>query len=289
MSTPLFSVIVPTIGRPTLLAQAVDSVLRQPVSDLECLVIVDGEDRDVIGELPDDRRIRTIPRSRRGGAAAARNTGLEHARGKFVTFLDDDDRYTPARLEAGLEGLERAPIAVCWRDPDPSAPEGSPWRRRLEGSVEDVVLAGPVPHVGQTAIDRRAVPRFDERFAVSEDVEWWMRVAAVGRVATVPIVGYLLRAHAGPRQTSHIEARIRCRFMLLDEHREYFSRNRAAAAYQWKRLGGLAAQARDRSLAREAFSRSFRARPSLSAATHWLRSASGSIRPSASSVRGVAR
>src|SRR5688572_26204040 len=112
MDTPLFSVVIPTYARPEFLRLALQSVLAQTVQDFEALVVDDGAPGTV--QLPNDRRLRLVRRSSNGGPAAARNTGLALARGQYVTFLDDDDLFTPDRLEIGLHGVREVPVATCW-------------------------------------------------------------------------------------------------------------------------------------------------------------------------------
>lgn len=269
MSPPLFSVIVPTYGRPAFLAEAVGSVLAQTCSDFELLVVDDGGGG--VPDLPSDPRVRVIRRTSNGGAAAARNTGIAEARGEMVTFLDDDDVYLENRLSQAAAARGRAAVLIGWRgrlgDPDlrPVAP------RHLEGDVSGTILDAPIPHLGTCSVERSAVVRFDESFRVSEDVEWWLRQAAVAAVATVPAVGYLLRDHGGARQTSRLRDRLGCRLALLDRHRDYFAAHPAAAAYHWKRAGGLALLVGDRPQARRAFRRSFRSRPDWRVAANLVR------------------
>lgn len=264
MRTPLFSIVLPTRERASLLSDAVGSVLRQSVSDFECVVVADG---DPYVSVSRDPRIRVIKREQRGGAASARNTGLHASRGKYVTFLDDDDLYTPNRLELALRGLDRASIALCWRA-SVARSEETTWSGMLEGDVVGSILRGPVPNVGQVALERRSAPLFDERFRVSEDVEWWIRAAHLGDAATVPQVGYLLRDHEGERQTGRLEDRLASRMLLLETHPGYFAANHAAAAYQWRRVGGLAGALGAAEVQRAAFRRSLRLRPGIRGLAH---------------------
>jgi len=186
-----------------------------------------------------------------------------------VTFLDDDDLYTPDRLALAAEGLARAPVAICWsRFHD--RPVGS--TRTLEGTVADTILDGPTPSIGATAIRRDVVPRFDERWAAVEDVDWWLRVAPVLELTTVPKVGHLIRRHDSPRHRNDIATRVAENVALIRERDEYFARHRAAAAFRWKRVGFLATRVGDRRLARAAFAQSLRLRPRPRALLHVLRS-----------------
>ena len=259
---PLFTVIIPTRDRPELLHRAVSSVLAQTVADLECLIVDDGGGTGLA--LPADARIRVLRTGGGEGASVARNLGISGARGRLLGFLDDDDEITPDRLALGITGLAGATIALCWRSSIPG--NGRPdWCRRVVGSA-DSLLAGPIPSLGQTVLARDLTPLFDPRFEVSEDVEWWVRASAVGTIMTIPRVGYLVRNHPGPRQTSRLRERLKARQLLLETHAEFFAARPKLAAYQWKRLGGMAKRAGERQLARRAFTFSFKLDPKVSTA-----------------------
>lgn len=97
-----YSVIVPVFQCVRDLAACVDSVLAQTESDWELLLVDDGS-TDGSGELCDclateDERIRVFHQANKG-ASGARNTGLEHARGDYILFLDGDDTVEEELLE----------------------------------------------------------------------------------------------------------------------------------------------------------------------------------------------
>jgi glycosyltransferase involved in cell wall biosynthesis len=100
MSEPLFSVVVPVYNRANVLGRALRSVLDQSCQDLEIVVIDDGsaDDPKAVVEALGDPRIRFFRQDNRGGGAA-RNAGIERARGRLVAFLDSDDVFLPAHLE----------------------------------------------------------------------------------------------------------------------------------------------------------------------------------------------
>jgi glycosyltransferase involved in cell wall biosynthesis len=287
MASPLFSVIVPTFGRPRFLEDAIRSVLQQSVDDFECVVVDDASPDPVV--TMSDPRVVVVRRERNGGPAAARNTGLQMARGRYIAFLDDDDVYTPDRLALALDGLSRAPVAICWRRGSDGSTGGN---RRLEGSVHDTILDQLTPHLGQVAIDRRVTPLFDERFVASQDVEWWLRVAAAVPVTTTPTVGLIYRIHTGPRHYNGVAERIRCGLLLLSLHGDYFSAHPRAAAFRWKRIGLMAHNLGTETVARKAFIRSLRLRPESRTFWHLMRSLhrSGRKRPELPEItKGVLR
>jgi glycosyltransferase involved in cell wall biosynthesis len=267
VSVPLFSVVITTYNRQALLDEAIASVLAQTVEDFECIVVDDAS--PVPARSPGDPRVRIVRRETNGGEPAARNSGLEAARGRYVAFLDDDDLYVPERLAMGLEGMRRAPVGVCYR----RGSDGSPGDDRvLEGNVYDVILDAMTPQLGQVTIAREAAPRFDERYAGSVDIEWWLRVARDATVATVPRVGVVYRLHDGPRNLNGITERVRCQRMLLDQYADYFAAHPRAAAFRWKRIGLMAGSIGETAEARSAFRRSLRLRPELRTAVHLVRS-----------------
>jgi glycosyltransferase involved in cell wall biosynthesis len=276
MRHPEFTVIVPTHRRAGFLDDALASVRAQTIEDFECIVVDDASPEPPV--VPDDPRFRVARREVNGGPAAARNTGLQEARGRFVAFLDDDDVFTPVRLALGRRGLAAAPVTICWRQGLGEPPVGN---RVLEGDVSDIILDRATPHLGQVTIDRAVVPRFDERFIAAQDVEWWLRTAAVARVSTVPEVGYLYRAHDGPRTRNGTAERVRCSLQMLELHARYFALHPRAAAFRWKRIGLMAAQTGDHRLARRAYLLSLRLHPEAATLWHLARTFERSPRPSA--------
>ena len=108
-TTPSISVIVPVYNVHAHVGAAIASLRAQTWGDFEALVIDDGS-TDGSGELAraaigDDPRFRLITQANRG-LSGARNTGLDAATGRFIAFLDSDDRYAPdylARLHGALE------------------------------------------------------------------------------------------------------------------------------------------------------------------------------------------
>jgi glycosyltransferase involved in cell wall biosynthesis len=108
-SAPLVSVVIPTYKRAHLIRRSVDSVRAQTVRDFELLVVDDGsgdETESVIAAIGDPR-IRFLQRATNGGASAARNTGIDAARGTFVAFLDSDDAWLPHLLAHQLAMMDR--------------------------------------------------------------------------------------------------------------------------------------------------------------------------------------
>jgi glycosyltransferase involved in cell wall biosynthesis len=109
-SCPTVSVIIPTYNHGRFLRESIASVQAQTVTDLEIIVIDDGSTDDtptVLGSVKDPRlvAVRTINR----GDSAARNTALPMIRGKYVAFLDSDDRWRPNKLELQLQILNAEP------------------------------------------------------------------------------------------------------------------------------------------------------------------------------------
>ena len=95
----LFSVIIPTYNRAALLSEALDSVFAQRFTDFEVIVADDGSTdgtTDVLQAYRD--RVRVV-RQANGGPGAARNLAAKEARGRYLAFLDSDDRWFPWTLD----------------------------------------------------------------------------------------------------------------------------------------------------------------------------------------------
>ena len=118
--TPFFSVVIPVYNRAPRLETALRSVLAQTEHDIEVIVVDDGstDAPEQIVDMLGDPRIAYVRQENRGGGAA-RNAGIDCARGRFIAFLDSDDRFLPhhlstmRRLLAGTRDIAAyAPIIV---------------------------------------------------------------------------------------------------------------------------------------------------------------------------------
>jgi glycosyltransferase involved in cell wall biosynthesis len=107
---PLVSVVVPAYNSAGTLEQTVRSVLGQTVRDLETIIVDDGSSDDTlaVARAIEDPRVRVLTREN-GGASAARNTGIEQAKGTWVAFVDSDDVWLPEKLERQLTYLDAHP------------------------------------------------------------------------------------------------------------------------------------------------------------------------------------
>lgn len=105
---PLVSVVIPFYSGVDWLCEAVDSVLNQTMTDYEILVINDGSPEDVTSFLDAYGDKVTYHYKENGGPATARNMGIDVATGKYVAFLDSDDRWLENHLQVQIDAMEQS-------------------------------------------------------------------------------------------------------------------------------------------------------------------------------------
>ena len=120
LTTPKVSVIMPVYNSKQFLPEAIESVLKQSMSDFELILVNDGStdgSAEVCDKYADtDGRIRVIHK-KNGGVCSARNVGIDASRSEYVTFIDNDDYYDTDFLEVLFSGIisENADLAKCGR------------------------------------------------------------------------------------------------------------------------------------------------------------------------------
>lgn len=117
-SLPLVSIIMPVYNTAAFLPMALDSIIAQTYSSWEAILVDDGS-TDGSGEICDsyaarDPRFRVIHKSN-AGVSAARNAGLDAARGEYIGFVDSDDWADPGMFATLVADMERndADVAKC--------------------------------------------------------------------------------------------------------------------------------------------------------------------------------
>lgn len=113
MSRPVVSIVIPTYNRAQTLTRAIESIRAQSFQDWEIIVVDDGS-TDSTPNLLSNYAARLgqalmVIRQYNRGCSAARNRGIEMARGRYVAFLDSDDEFRPQKLERQLELFNASP------------------------------------------------------------------------------------------------------------------------------------------------------------------------------------
>lgn len=233
-SQPSVSIIIPAYNRADLLPEAIDSVLAQPVTGLEVIVVDDGSTDDTPAVAARyDVQIKYV-RQANAGVAAARNRGVAETTGKYVQFLDADDYLLPGGLARLADELDRrADVDVVYSDGYVVDSTGrrlcrlSAYRRSSDPSLDGFVF-GQITGL-HTALVKRAVldaieGPFDPQMIGYEDMDMFMRLAASGArfvYLDVPTCAY--RFHGGnkslpnsPYAERRRQSLLRTRFKVLD-------------------------------------------------------------------------
>lgn len=209
---PVFSVVIPVYNRAGLLKQALRSVLAQSEQDFEIVVVDDGSRDDPAAAVATfaDPRIVLVRQDNRGGGAA-RNAGIERACGRFIAFLDSDDRFLPHHLSAMRTLLEQNPGAAGYARMIVDRGHGLSVIKppRAIGRGEDMATyllcdRGFVPT--STLVVERALARsvrFHETLPAAEDTDFAIRAALAGtRFVMAELPGVICRDVDDPGRLS---------------------------------------------------------------------------------------
>ncbi|TLS53472.1 glycosyltransferase [Paenibacillus antri] len=183
---PLFSVVIPTYNRERYIARAIRSVLNQTCDDYELIVVDDGS-TDRTGKIVRSfgRQVRYI-RQRNRGPSEARNAGIRAAKGRFIAFLDSDDRFLPKKLEENKSFLERHPdckFLYSWyydvRGGRKRLRKGKEYedldRFRYRLYRRDFTIRTSTAVVRRDCFDK--IGLFHPKYRYSQDWDMWLRLA----------------------------------------------------------------------------------------------------------------
>jgi len=200
---PLISVIVPAYNAEKTILETIESVRHQTFSDFELIVINDGStDRtlELLDTIKDDRL--KIFSYENGGNSVARNRGITHSVGEYISFIDADDLWTPEKLEMQLDALQRHPkagVAYSWTvlideegeflfAQDPLYFEGNVYPNLL---VDCFIASGSNILINRQTVE--SVGIFDTNLIIAADWEYYMRLASKWPFAVVPKYQVLYR------------------------------------------------------------------------------------------------
>lgn len=188
-SSPLVSVVIPTYDRNDRLTGAVRSVTDQTYENIELFIVDDGSPVPVsltldVDSLDELERVTFIRHRENRGANVARNNGIRAARGEYIAFLDDDDRWDATKIDRQVDVFENsAPeVGVVYTGLRARSEEGETITKpTAEGNVMIDLLTGETfgqfssVMVRTDVLEDVGLP--DERFPAWQDREWFFRLA----------------------------------------------------------------------------------------------------------------
>ncbi len=212
---PKVSVICIVFNAMAYLPKTVSSVLAQSFKDFE-LVIVDDGSSDNVAEWVStltDLRIRFVSQANQG-IPSARNTGIKHAGGEYIAFLDGDDMWDALKLEQQVKQLDNYPEAGLIYTHTELINEfdrsiGRSVNMNVEGNamafilVSNFIGSGSTPMIRKSCFDELGVFYTDPSIAWCDDWEMWVRIATRYNFAIVKQPLTLYRLHTGSASTKY--------------------------------------------------------------------------------------
>ena len=221
------SVVIPTYNRPPYLIEAVESALRQTRPPREVIVVDDGSTDDTEAAVRRFGSAVQYVRQTNAGQQRARNNGVERAQARWVSTLDDDDRYMPSYIERVSQCIESEAVDIVYTNHlafDETGPaQEAHFARMPPGYWEGIENTGQWTAIPSFPVERllrriaffpstmtvkkefyRDIGGYDSRMrhVRAEDVEFLVRAVAIGRLGIVwaPLVEY--RIHRNNQTSS---------------------------------------------------------------------------------------
>ncbi|MES1256095.1 MAG: glycosyltransferase [Acidobacteriota bacterium] len=250
------SIVIPAYNCAPYLDDALTSVLGQSHAPHEVIVVDDGSTDDTQDVLRPFARQISLVRQENRGLSHARNRGLADATGRWVLFLDADDRLEPTALEALLSVSEADADHVIYGDKYVISHEGA-----IESRVPGRDATGPIPSASRASFNgspfepgAAMLPRalinalggFHQRYSPCEDRYTWIRAGSLVEFRYVPSVVLHYRQRPGSlsknriRQvTGSLRARIDSLAWLHEQHVRLFDVEPEPAALVAEDLGAV--------------------------------------------------
>ncbi len=279
-AAPLVSVVIPSYNRAGLIGKTIDSVLNQDYPNIEIIVVDDCSSDDtesVIAGYGDRVIFRRHDENK--GAPAARNTGLEISRGKYIAFLDSDDTWTYNKISAQMDVMissdSGTALVYCGMvkidgNGNVVGEKIPKYRGRIYLKLlkDNVIGSTSVPLILKDAV--MEVGGFDESLPSRQDLDLWLRLAKRWTVDYDPgkFVNYYVHEN---RISSDIEGKIKGNLMILDKYYDDIKKHPSILSSQYEVIGWLYKKNGQIKEARKYFIRSLKSFPNIKSLYHLLK------------------
>ena len=221
---PLVSAVIPAHDAAPFVRDSIESVLAQTYPNIECIVVDDGSGDGTAEVVSGFGDCVTVVQSAQRGPGAARNLGVAAASGSLLAFLDADDLWMPAKIEAQVASLTRLGhgglvytgyfitdrMLQLIREVTASEP--------LESLRRALLLVGPGLASSSTSMVTReafeAAGGYDETLPVSEDLDLLWRLSQTSTISAVSHPYALCRRH-GSQRSRNLEHLEQCSVLVI--------------------------------------------------------------------------
>jgi glycosyltransferase involved in cell wall biosynthesis len=190
MESSRVSVVIPAYRATSTICRAIDSVVSQTSPVFEIIVVDDESPDDIQAAIRKYGTAVKYFRQSNGGAASARNFGIDHCSGDIVAFLDADDYWEPEKIARQLDVFERFPdvglVGTCSFSQTPDGPRvpilqsNITFEQPVQCRGESAVIHAFALSTITVAVRRSALgqSRFDTTLRTAEDRDLWIRLVA---------------------------------------------------------------------------------------------------------------
>ncbi|MCS4097998.1 glycosyltransferase family 2 protein [Salinibacter ruber] len=237
---PLVSIIIPTYNRADVIGRAIHSAVNQSYSRVEVIVVDDASHdntSEVVKTFADDK-IRYKKHQTNKGGAEARNTGIELANGKYISFLDSDDKWRTEKIQCQVrrfkESDSRAGLiytGIIYQE--------SGFRKGNNYSSDEIKrklrVGNPIGGCSSVMIKKEVVQSigcFDRALPASQDREYWYRISKHYDIYYDHKFNVIKYSDSGKKQISSQPEKV-ClgKLSFLKRHKNDFSKYQIAKTY----------------------------------------------------------
>lgn len=223
------SIVIPTYNRAELLKEAVKSLQNQTYGNIEIIIVddcsVDGTEETVksIG----DSRITYLKHEVNKGGGEARNTGIRHASGEYIGFLDSDDQWEPDKLAKQMAVFQKqTDVGVVYTgmkvyQGDYLVKEVIP---KYQGGLLSKLIESNCIYTTSSILVKRPLLKeaggFDSSLPSCQDWDLYIRLAQITRFGFVEDSSVLYYLHPGERISTNVDSVIRGHMQIYHNYKE---------------------------------------------------------------------
>jgi glycosyltransferase involved in cell wall biosynthesis len=279
-SSPYFSIVIPTYNREEFILNTLNTVFNQVYTNYE-VIVVDNCSTDntleVLQPLIDEGKIRFIQHDKNYERAKSRNTGMQHAQGEYLTFLDSDDFMYPNNLQDAYDYSIKHPDKQAFHNlyelvDEHKTPLHTYTFASLSNPKKQISRGNFLSCIGvfiRREVYQNVAWDENELLTGSEDYDFWLRVIAhTSDLGRIDKVNSGILEHSGRTVNTNVQQidKAKERFVYfrnkIDRHEAYQSYGhykKSIKATLWLYLAYMARQAKQRSLSATFLKEAFKA------------------------------